>query len=120
MKPDVLVHRCSHKGFSQLITLLTATAEGFNVRLDFLTRFREAGKFLTWAEIASYKAVVFFPHVPNPMSFSELYAMSMPLFLPAEPEIWSWIWTHSDPFAGPGFPLKQLQSPIDLRDIGPE
>eukprot|EP00971_Amphidinium_carterae_P094052 1861141-Amphidinium_carterae.1 len=44
----------------------------------------------------------------------------MPLFLPAEPEIWSWIWTHSDPFAGPGFPQKQLRSTIDLKDSGPE
>ncbi|CAE7635625.1 unnamed protein product [Symbiodinium sp. CCMP2592] len=121
-KPDVLVHRCSHRGFSQLIHFLKAVAEGVpDVKLEFLTDLQKVHKkFLTWKEFTEYHALVLIPHVPNTISFADAYAMHIPIFLPDEPEIWGWTWSQSDPYAGPGFPQKQQQAPWTLADDAPD
>ncbi|CAE7582378.1 unnamed protein product [Symbiodinium natans] len=77
-------------------------------------------KFLTWREFTEYHAMVLFPHVPNTISFADAYAMHIPIFLPAEPEAWTWAWSQSDPYAGPGFPLKQQSSPWNFAAKAPD
>merc|ERR1712216_440368 len=62
----------------------------------------ERGSAMSYEEIARYRAVILVPHVPNSCSFADVYAMRIPIFIPAEPCIYRWMWTFSDPFAGPG------------------
>merc|ERR1712232_28703 len=51
--------------------------------------------------LSIYRAVVLIPHVPNPVSLSDLYTMRMPIFTPAEPYIYRFLWDFAEPFAGP-------------------
>eukprot|EP00971_Amphidinium_carterae_P329855 6462577-Amphidinium_carterae.1 len=64
--------------------------------------------------------MVLIPHVPNTISFSDVYAMHIPIFLPSEPEIWTWTWSQSDPYGGPGFLKKQQSAPWSLAVEAPD
>ena len=69
-----------------------------------------------YARLSEYYAVVMLPHVPNPGAMSDLYTLGIPLFLPAEPYIYRFLWDFSNPFAGPDAnPLDRSRMPPDLR-----
>ncbi|CAJ1402982.1 unnamed protein product [Effrenium voratum] len=49
-------------------------------------------KPMSFAEIASFRAVAMLPHIPNALRLADVYAMAVPLFLPSEPLIHKFVW----------------------------
>lgn len=120
-RPEVLVHKCSHVGYPQLLLLLGYLAESAGgARFAFIDDVKKKlGKLVSFEQIAEYRAVVMVPHVPNTITFADLYAIGVPIFLPAEPEIYTWMWSHSDPYGGPGHPQLRSIMPASLRPSAP-
>eukprot|EP00927_Polykrikos_kofoidii_P009569 TRINITY_DN13999_c0_g1_i4.p1 TRINITY_DN13999_c0_g1~~TRINITY_DN13999_c0_g1_i4.p1 ORF type:complete len:606 (+),score=67.57 TRINITY_DN13999_c0_g1_i4:247-1818(+) len=114
-----LVFKCSHpahKQFRGLLREAAATKETEvtdSIRLDFHKDVLEKRGPLSYADMAAYRMVVLVPHVPNSCSFGDVYAMSIPILIPAEPYIYNWMWAFSNPFAGPGGDPRQ-------RSVAPE
>ena len=71
----MLVHRCSHRGFAQMVHFLKAAAQAVpDVKLEYLADLqRTQNKFLRWKDFTEYHAVVLVPHVPNTISFADCY-----------------------------------------------
>ena len=76
IREEVLVHRCGHRGFVQLLGFLkTAAAAIPKVRLDFLSELQQLHKkSLDWHGFTEYPALVLLPDAPNTISFADAYA----------------------------------------------
>eukprot|EP00929_Paragymnodinium_shiwhaense_P113912 TRINITY_DN82216_c0_g1_i1.p1 TRINITY_DN82216_c0_g1~~TRINITY_DN82216_c0_g1_i1.p1 ORF type:complete len:852 (-),score=80.66 TRINITY_DN82216_c0_g1_i1:76-2631(-) len=108
-QPETLIYKCSHPAFLHFRHILEsmrtgATQQGLDsTELVFHVDLQaKLGRPLTFEEMASHRAIVLMPHVPNSCSFADIYAMRIPLLLPAEPYIYRWMWAFSDPFGGHG------------------
>eukprot|EP00927_Polykrikos_kofoidii_P009567 TRINITY_DN13999_c0_g1_i2.p1 TRINITY_DN13999_c0_g1~~TRINITY_DN13999_c0_g1_i2.p1 ORF type:complete len:603 (+),score=57.71 TRINITY_DN13999_c0_g1_i2:247-1809(+) len=121
-----LVFKCSHPAhhnFRQhLYKAAVAKGKEFTdpLRLDFHKEIIEEHGPLKYADMAAYRLVVLVPHVPNSCSFGDVYAMSIPILIPAEPYIYNWMWSFSNPYAGPGGDSRhQSVAPEELRPRPP-
>eukprot|EP00927_Polykrikos_kofoidii_P021705 TRINITY_DN20465_c0_g1_i1.p1 TRINITY_DN20465_c0_g1~~TRINITY_DN20465_c0_g1_i1.p1 ORF type:complete len:841 (-),score=75.36 TRINITY_DN20465_c0_g1_i1:100-2622(-) len=116
-----LVFKCSHPAhvhFRKILRMAGASKEKESanpIRLDFHKDVLEEHGPLTYAQMAAYRMVVLVPHVPNSCSFGDVYAMSIPILIPAEPYIYTWMWAYSNPYAGPGGdPRKRSVAPPEF------
>jgi len=124
---EVLVFRCSHPAFHPFRYALskalkdTAGADAHVLRrvVFHVDATAARGRPLSYEEMATYRAIVLTPHVPNACSFHDVYAMKIPMFLPAEPYIYKWMWRFSGPYAGPGGD-KRMQSRILKEEQKPQ
>ncbi|CAK0901230.1 unnamed protein product [Prorocentrum cordatum] len=99
---EVLLFKNTHAGFERFAHLLKQHARAARLPLVVQQELLEAlGRPLEYEQIAAYKAVVLVPHVPNNAAFADLYALHVPIFLPAEPYIYTWMWANSAVFGGP-------------------
>ncbi|CAE7345617.1 unnamed protein product [Symbiodinium sp. KB8] len=67
-----------------LLEMIRESSLEESLRLEWLS----SGKFLSYEEIASFHAAVFFPEQPDKLTFWEQYEMAMPLWLPTA-DLWS-------------------------------
>lgn len=112
---EVLVFKCSHPAWPHFKHLLKRAAGDHSSLLFHDEALGRQGP-LSYRQMASFRAVVVMPHVPNSCSFHDVYAMSIPTYMPAEPYIYNWMWSFSDPYAGPrGDPRKRSVAPEHLR-----
>jgi len=120
---EVLVYKNTHAGFEQFRALLAHMAIASQARLAFHQDILSSSGLLSYSDMAGYFAVVLVPHVPNSCSFADVYAMQTPIFLPAEPYIYTWMWAFSNvyagPIKGPGFNWRQSVAPPELRASPP-
>ncbi|CAD7945524.1 unnamed protein product [Amoebophrya sp. A120] len=67
-------------------------------RRKFVTM--DSGRNLAYQEIANFAAVVLLPHVPNALRLSDMQAMHVPIFVPADPYIHKIVWPFAGPYCG--------------------
>merc|ERR1719468_875410 len=58
------------------------------------------GASMSFAEIAAFRAVVLLPHVPYALRLSDVFALSLPAFVPAHPLLHKFMWPYAGPFCG--------------------
>merc|ERR1719223_1222476 len=58
------------------------------------------GPSMSYEEIARFRAVALLPHVPHALRLADMYAMRMPILIPAEPLLHKFMWTHAGPYCG--------------------
>ncbi|CAJ1401029.1 unnamed protein product [Effrenium voratum] len=86
-KPKLLFFRSSLPGGAPFLRVLRLIeAEMRQQLVDIMM------KPMSFAEIASFRAVAMLPHIPNALRLADVYAMAVPLFLPSEPLIHKFVW----------------------------
>eukprot|EP00392_Amoebophrya_sp_AT5.2_P010036 g10067.t1 len=77
----------------------------------------DPGKNYDYQEIGSYAAVVLLPHVPNALRLSDMQAMGVPVFVPAEPYIHKIVWPFAGPYCGRTSPEEIVRKQAAGREL---
>eukprot|EP00927_Polykrikos_kofoidii_P066181 TRINITY_DN61829_c0_g1_i1.p1 TRINITY_DN61829_c0_g1~~TRINITY_DN61829_c0_g1_i1.p1 ORF type:complete len:879 (-),score=75.09 TRINITY_DN61829_c0_g1_i1:85-2721(-) len=109
---DILLFRSTlpnQVSFLRILQLISAELGPTSPNIVDMTK----SKTMSFAEIGEHRAVIMLPHVPYALRLSDVYAMGLPLFVPAEPLIHKFVWPFAGPFCG--------RTEADLvREVDPE